>query len=59
VPKLPLDKREDRLIYLPPVPGAEPEEEYITLAVQYGNVDEIADFEVVWMVPLTPRLKQP
>jgi hypothetical protein len=41
------------------VSGAEPDEEYVTLAVQYGNVNEIADFEVVWMIPLTTRLKKP
>jgi hypothetical protein len=36
-----------------------PEREYFTLCVELGNVERFPDYEVIWTVRITERLRHP
>jgi hypothetical protein len=56
VPELPLEKHDDYLIYLPPVAGSEPAQQFATLVLRYGDFDDMPDHEVYWRIPLNSRV---
>jgi hypothetical protein len=40
-------------------PFNEPKKGFVTLCVEIGNPQRFPDYEVIWIVPLTERLRRP
>jgi hypothetical protein len=43
----------------PLFPQRKPEREYFTLCIELGNVERFPDYEVIWTVRITDRLRHP
>jgi hypothetical protein len=43
----------------PPFNDPRPKQEYVTLCVEVGEIRRFPDYEVIWTVPLTERLRRP